>query len=373
MYHEKDKDVVMKLFHYFVTVENYTPVALKGAKNEIWLEKLDSEYKIIRIVSNYIHNDEQLTFDIYRTKRILKDIKKKTFTLNIPTLSIFTNLGDSVNVKTVDNVHCAHVTNRNDLNNYSFIKESFPSIYDKLNFMQTGPDLLNKVTHEINEKSRKDNKKTDNLFKMETPYVTIFIIVINVIIHLLATSNNAILDYGVLSGEAVRNGEIYRLITGPFLHADNWHLVFNMYALFMIGKQLESFFGMYKYAIIYFVSAIFGSLLSITVVPDVYSVGASGAIFGLLGSLLFFGYRYRIYLGTVLRNQIVPLTIINLLLGFTSDGIDNGAHIGGLIGGILITGIVGIPNKDNPTIRRHASVIAVIVFLFLNFLIFFYS
>ena len=72
------EDIVMKLLHYFITEKNYNPVVLYGAKNEIWLENLNSDYKIIRIVSNYIHNDEQLNFDIYRTKQIMKSIKKKT-------------------------------------------------------------------------------------------------------------------------------------------------------------------------------------------------------------------------------------------------------------------------------------------------------
>ena len=66
---------------------------------------------------------------------------------------------------------------------------------------------------------------------------------------------------------------------------------------------------------------------------DAISAGASGAIFGLLGALLYFGYHYRIYLGNVMRSQIIPLIIFNLMLGFILVGIDNAAHIGGLMGG----------------------------------------
>ena len=85
-------EMIMKLLHYFVTVENYSPIVLKGAKNEIWLEKFDGEYKIVRLVSNYIHNNEQLNMDLYRTKQIMKRIKKKTMSFSINALSIFVNL-----------------------------------------------------------------------------------------------------------------------------------------------------------------------------------------------------------------------------------------------------------------------------------------
>ena len=92
----KTDEIVMRLLHYFIIEQNYNPVVLHGAKDEIWLEKSDGDYKIIRIVSNYIHNNEQLDFDIYRTKQIIKKIKKKMFLFKVPSLSIFVNLGDNV-------------------------------------------------------------------------------------------------------------------------------------------------------------------------------------------------------------------------------------------------------------------------------------
>ena len=71
----KNDELIMKLLHYFVTEQNYSPIVLKGAQNEIWLENLESEYKIIRLVSNYIHNNEQMELDIYRTEQIMNKIK----------------------------------------------------------------------------------------------------------------------------------------------------------------------------------------------------------------------------------------------------------------------------------------------------------
>ena len=89
---KQNEEIIMKLLHYFITDKNYNPVVLYGAKNEIWLENLEEDYKVVRIVSSYIHNDEQFNFDMFKTKRIVKKIKKKTLSFNIKTLSIFFRL-----------------------------------------------------------------------------------------------------------------------------------------------------------------------------------------------------------------------------------------------------------------------------------------
>ena len=98
-----DKNIMtMKLLHYFITEKNYNPIILQGVDNEIWLENLDEDYQVIRIVSNYIHNDEQFNFDVFKTKRIMKKIEKKTLSLSMNSLSIFLDLGENVSNK--DNV-----------------------------------------------------------------------------------------------------------------------------------------------------------------------------------------------------------------------------------------------------------------------------
>ena len=96
---DKNDEIVMKLLHYFITEQGYNPVILHGAKDEIWLENTDGEYQIIRIVTNYIHNDEQFDYDIFKTKQIMKTIRKKTLSFKMNALSIFINLGDNVHLK----------------------------------------------------------------------------------------------------------------------------------------------------------------------------------------------------------------------------------------------------------------------------------
>ena len=104
---------------------------------------------------------------------------------------------------------------------------------------------------------------------------------------------------------------------------------------------------------------------------NVVSVGASGAIFGLMGSLLYFGYHYRVYLGTVIKSQIIPLIVLNLLIGFLATSINNFAHIGGLVGGILISMVVGVKYKTSTSERINGIIMSLIYFVFLIYLAFF--
>ncbi len=382
----KNDEVVMKLLHYFITIQGYNPVVLHGAKDEIWLEKSDADYKIVRIVSNYIHNDEQLDFDIFRTKQILKKIKLKMFTFKMEALSIFVNLGDSVNIseKDYNNIKCASVKEIKDLSKYSFIINKFPNILEVENSNEEGLALFIKLTDDINKKNFEETKKAEDVFSKKTPVMTyIFMAICFILFVLCAISSNnfidlnpnVLYDYGALVNfDSMGNNyvELYRLVTSIFLHGGLLHLICNMYSLYIIGPQLESFFGKVKYTIIFIGSGIIGNLLSMAFLQDTYvSVGASGAIFGLLGALLYFGYHYRVYLSGVIKSQIIPLIILNLIIGFVATSINNLAHIGGLIGGVLVSMAVGVKYKSNKSDIINGIIMTLIFVGFLIYMIFF--
>ena len=366
----KNDELVMKLLHYFITEMGYSPIVLHGAKDEIWLENLNSDYQIVRIVSNYIHNNEQLDFDLFRTKQIMKQIKKKTLSINMNTLSLFINLGDNVNIDNYlhcENVDCAKVNNLSDLKKYDFILNNFPTISKKTNFKEKGLELFSKITSEIGNKNKEDSIKAEEVFKVKKPYITYALIVINVLIFIMCHIDIAFANQMIL----INNHEYYRIFTSFFTHYDIFHLLFNMYALYIIGAQIESFYGKCKYLIIYLISGIVASLTSLVFLPSgSYSLGASGAIFGLMGYLLYFGYNYRLYLGSVLTKQIIPLILANLFIGFMFPNIDNAAHIGGLIGGIFISMAMGVKYKTTKSEKINGLIISILLILFLSYLVF---
>ena len=155
-----------------------------------------------------------------------------------------------------------------------------------------------------------------------------------------------------------------------FLHGSIIHILVNMYSLVALGNQIESFFGKTKFIIIYFISGIAGGLLS-AAAGGVTSVGASGAIFGLLGSMLYFGFHYRAYFGQAVKMQILPVIAINLAIGFMMPNIDNWCHIGGLVGGFLATMAVGVTGKSKKSDQINGSICLVIYLGFLIYLTFF--
>ena len=374
-----DKNVlVMKLLHYFIIDKNYNPIILQGVENEIWLENLDEDYKVVRIVSSYIHNDEQFNFDMFKTKRIVKKIKKKTLSFNINTLSIFLDLGENVSqdIHAIPNVECVKINTESDFKKSDVIKKEFPDLTKKLKYSEEGIALFAKITSDINEHNKKDAKKINAVFKNKFPMITYWLIAVNVILYvipiLFGQYNDLINNYSVW-GPAIREGQYYRLLTGIFLHGGILHLLFNCYALYVIGAQVENFLGRIKFLIIYLVAGISGALFSVIFGGNFASIGASGAIFGLMGALVYFGYHYRVYLGTVIKSQIIPLIVLNLLLGFCVSGIDNFAHIGGLIGGTLMSIALGVKDKSSWFERINGWIITIIFLVFSVYMAFFYT
>ena len=227
-----------------------------------------------------------------------------------------------------------------------------------------------KITSDINRKNKKDADIVNNVFKPKIPIVTYLLIAINIIMFILQMFSEDITNmFCVWNIGIIKFDQLYRLLTGMFLHGSIFHLMFNMYALFVIGKQLEGFIGKTKYIIVYLISGIIGSLLSVALHNTNFSaLGASGAIFGLLGSTLYFGYHYRVYLGGVMESQIIPLIITNLAIGFIFPGIDNYAHLGGLIGGVTVTMALGIEHKSTLSEKINGLIITTIIIAFLYYL-----
>lgn len=363
--------VVMKLLHYFITEKNYNPVILQGAEDEIWLENLSGEYQIIRIVSNYLHNDEQYNFDLFKAGKISNKISKKVFSYHMNVLNIYTDLGDNVHIENKKRMDCLYLYEDSDIEKSTLLKEKFPDILEKLAFNEEGMELFIKITNDINQKNKEEAIKAEQVFKKKTPFITYILIAINVLCYfipnLLGKYDSILEDY-CLYGPAIRDfGEYYRIITSSFLHADIIHLFFNMYALYIIGTQLETYLGKVKYTTVYVFSMILASLMSITF-SNTPSIGASGAVFGIMGGLLAFGYYYRVYLGTTLKSQIIPLIVLNLIYGFSVTGIDNFSHIGGLIGGGLITMALGVKYKSTKSERINGIIITTIFTLFMIYM-----
>ncbi len=374
----KADEKVLKLLYYFIVEQGYNLVVVHGSKDEVWLEKLGADYNVIRIASHYIHNSEQLEQDYYKTSHVVNHIRKKTFLINIKVLNVFTNVNEDLEVDSqVDNIVNVDMRKFNDIYHNQLVIDAFPDIKKKTKFMEKGEQLLMKISNEINQKNLSEARKSEEIFSNNFPFVTYTIIAVNVLLFFAmyvfgggSTNTQTLINFGASYPPLIEAGEYFRLLTSGFLHIGIMHLLFNNYFLYIIGPQIENFFGRIKYVIIYLGTIIFASLMSMPFFDGV-SAGASGAIFGLLGAILYFGYHHRAFLGNFLQSFIIPLIVINLLIGFTMPGINNAAHIGGLIGGVLLAAVVGIKYKTDNFERINAVVMTIIFTGFLIFLSFF--
>lgn len=179
------------------------------------------------------------------------------------------------------------------------------------------------------------------------PYITILLAIANVIVFFVLTAQGMTEDpeFMLYHGAMyvpyiVENGEYYRLFSSMFLHFGFDHLMNNMIVLVVIGSNLEQELGKIKYLIIYFASGFCGNVLSaiwdIRIGSYAVSAGASGAIFGVIGALLYVAIRNRGRIGTINGRGIIFMIVVSLYYGFTSGGVDNAAHIGGLISGFIL-------------------------------------
>jgi len=139
-------------------------------------------------------------------------------------------------------------------------------------------------------------------------------------------------EAGALNGPDVAQGELWRLVTTGFLHGGPGHLLFNMFALYILGGLLEPAIGRLRFGLIYFVSLLSGSFGALLLSPNINTVGASGAVFGLLGAAVIVMRRRGI---NPMQSGLGLIIGLNLLITFLYPGISIGAHIGGLIGGSL--------------------------------------
>jgi len=171
--------------------------------------------------------------------------------------------------------------------------------------------------------------------------ITRALIAVNVVVYLITAVQGAglnspggsLVDKWLLYGPYVAHGDWWRLVTAMFLHGSILHIAFNMFALWVIGGPVEQYLGGPRYLGLYFVSGLAGSAGALLQTPTTPIVGASGAIFGILGAMLIIEWQAT---GRLAGNAMTWI-VINLAISFAIPNVSWGGHVGGLIGGILIT------------------------------------
>lgn len=185
---------------------------------------------------------------------------------------------------------------------------------------------------------------------------TLTLIIINIVVFLmveftgLSQDTLHMLDWGAAyTPLIVEKGEVYRLFTSMFLHFGIEHLLNNMLVLFVLGSRLERVIGKWRFLFIYLAGGLLGNIISL--IADLsknsyaVSAGASGAVFGVMGAMIFVVLRNKGHLEDLSIKQILIMAVFSLYFGFASTGVDNAAHLGGLISGFILAAIAGQPRR----------------------------
>lgn len=330
--------IVQNLIKY----QDYSVVEINGQGRipNIWcarVNKLGTQKFLIFIDSERVNHINE-----YKNI-IMSNTREYNFSVEIYTIFVSENdenywrrfIGESLGYTSLNNFLVIDITSNNVI--YNKILSS-----DVLEDIQKAAEYVAIDKRKVLEKiSRKDSK------------ITVFLIAANVLIYIITAYYTVKLRGGsifnsdvyvlVLMGAkfnpAIANGEYYRLFTCMFLHGGIMHLGFNMYALNAIGPLVEKIYGKVKYAAIYIFAGLCSSMFSYMFSESV-SVGASGAIFGLLGAVLIMGFKMRNSIGKQFLNNILQVIGINIFIGLTIPNIDNFGHMGGLIGGLALSMIL---------------------------------
>jgi rhomboid protease GluP len=220
-------------------------------------------------------------------------------------------------------------------------------------------------------------------------FLTVIILVINVGLDLatsLVAMNSGrgsamnidvqtLYEFGAKYGPAIAAGQWWRLITAGFLHGGLLHIGMNMWVMFDLGAAVEEIYGAARMIVLYFVASVLGFYVSTVWNPGIPSVGASAALFGLVGAMLALGIRHRSVLGNQIRN-IYMRYVVYLLLFSLLPGIDMAAHIGGLVGGFGMAWVAGEPRytsivKENVWKIAAAACILITAYAFLKMYLWF--
>jgi membrane associated rhomboid family serine protease len=197
------------------------------------------------------------------------------------------------------------------------------------------------------------------------PRVTYAIVALNVLAFFaqVATAGGGararsgeVYDNGALFGPLVNDGEWWRLVTSGFLHADPIHLLFNMVGVYFLGQLLEPALGSLRFAALYFASLLAGSFGAMLLSPDAVTIGASGAVFGLLGAAFLIMRQRGI---DPMQTFIGPILILNIIITFAFPGISVGGHLGGLAGGMLCALVIAAGERRRSLVLTLAGCTAI--------------
>ncbi|PLS15240.1 rhomboid family intramembrane serine protease [Bacillus sp. M6-12] len=341
----------------------YRMITLSDDQQEIWLEnESEKEYPVIRLMRYDLDWGSWLKRDMDRTVLNAERIRKELYKSSLKVLNIYVSAFVPVDEYT-SNLNQPTGNRKIEIRPLILETAHFAENKEKLDALLKKPlqlelsenetldeDQVAYIKHSVISSNIQRAKQDQEVFLRSKPFFTYVFIGIQILMFLLLEMNggsknmNTLVEFGAKYSPNILQGEWWRFLSPIVLHIGVLHLLMNTLALYYLGADVERIYGNTRFLLIYLFAGFAGTLGSFLFSPNI-SAGASGAIFGCFGALLFFGLNHRKIFFKTIGMNIIVLIIINLAFGFSMEGIDNAGHIGGLIGGFLASGAVGLPGK----------------------------
>jgi rhomboid protease GluP len=356
--------IFWKLAYLFISDHGYRIIQLFENQKELWLEKIENKKApIIRILLHNLDWSNAMQRDIEFTAANGERVRKQIGRHELNVVNIYVSQYPPVDEYEFrlarPFVHSE--ANKTIVSSFLLAEGEFDTGFERLS-ERLGDELSFSINEDYSEQDVESVRsaaldyaikkvKTEKAILMNSkPVFTYVFIVIQVAVFIWlqlnggSTNTSTLIKYGAKVNQLIVEGEWWRFITPVFLHIGFLHLVMNTLALYFLGTAVERIFGNFRFLLIYLFAGVTGFIASFIFSANL-SAGASGAIFGCFGALLYFGVIFpRLFFRTMGMNLLVVLGI-NLMIGFSASGIDNAGHLGGLAGGFLAAGIVHFPKK----------------------------
>ncbi len=381
-----------KLTRTLVLEKEYRVLQISTTSQEIWLESFERDLpKLVRILRYDLDWGNWMQRDMETTLQKVRSVSKQLGLKKVDVANIYVSTYPPVDDYQQRLEKPLHIKdNRTQINMKTFLLHADTAKEDSRlqlladfsieDFKNTPGPLIDtsgieSLKREVLQETQRRIKSEQRIFQYSKPFFTYFFITIQLLMFLLleqrggSTNIDTLLTFGAKENNLILNGEWWRFFTPIVLHIGIFHLLMNTLALYFLGSAVERIFGRTRFLILYIFAGFAGTLGSFLFSSSI-SAGASGAIFGLFGALLYFGMSYPKLFFRTMGTNFITIIFINLAFGFIVPGIDNAGHIGGLIGGFLASGIVSLPEKKiyiNSIIYAIVTVLLTVSLLIIGF------
>ncbi|WP_096201261.1 rhomboid family intramembrane serine protease [Bacillus sp. FJAT-45350] len=374
-----------QLVHNLVIDNNMRVIEISPDKREIWLEQEDGkEKRIIRLVRYDIDWANWLKKELETANRKFDFLRKQLGTRKLHCENIYVSMYTPVDswehlldepsqekakmtIKTT--IIPANVEEKEEevASLYNRIELAAPPLTEWAGTNENEYEQIEALSSIVKATAEARLEKERSLFTFGKPLFTYLFLILNLVMFIVLELNGGstriltLIEFGAKYNPLIIEGEWWRFVSAMFLHIGLLHFFMNSLALFYLGGVVERIYGSKRFFIIYFIAGLFGSVASFALNNQI-SAGASGAIFGCFGALLYFGLIHKTLFFRTIGMSVIIILVINLIFGFVVPMIDNGAHIGGLIGGFLATSFLHLPKHKKSWRQVPFFILTVILF-----------